>query len=144
VRSQLNIRVREVPIIYRSALVATTAAITPIAACGQTKPTITVIQAIVGLRHTALAFLLLCASLGIVSTANAQATDPYLGEIIYVTYEFCPTGWAETNGQLLSISQNQALFALLGTMYGGNRSAWTSTTSTATTSCRRSRRATTR
>jgi microcystin-dependent protein len=72
------------------------------------------------LRHTALTFLLLCASLGIASTANAQATDPYLGEIIYVPYEFCPTGWAETNGQLLSISQNQALFALLGTMYGGN------------------------
>ena len=45
---------------------------------------------------------------------------PYLGEIRTVTFNFAPKGWALCNGQLLSISQNQALFALLGTTYGGN------------------------
>jgi microcystin-dependent protein len=71
-------------------------------------------------RHAALTCALLGASLGVVSTAKAQATDPYLGEIIYMANNFCPRGWAEANGQLVSISQEQALFSLLGTMYGGN------------------------
>jgi microcystin-dependent protein len=45
---------------------------------------------------------------------------PYLGEIKLVSFNFCPQGWAFCNGQLLPISQNQAMFALLGTTYGGN------------------------
>jgi microcystin-dependent protein len=45
---------------------------------------------------------------------------PYLGEIRLVTFNFAPRGWALCNGQLLPINQNQALFALLGTFYGGN------------------------
>ena len=45
---------------------------------------------------------------------------PYLGEIRIVTFNFAPKGWAFCNGQLLPINQNQALFALLGTTYGGN------------------------
>jgi microcystin-dependent protein len=45
---------------------------------------------------------------------------PFLGEIKTVGFTFAPRGWAQTNGQLLAISQNTALFALLGTMYGGN------------------------
>lgn len=45
---------------------------------------------------------------------------PYLGEIKMVSFSFPPKGWAFCNGQLLPISQNQALFALLGTTYGGN------------------------
>lgn len=45
---------------------------------------------------------------------------PYLGEIRMVSFNFPPKGWAYCNGQLLAINQNQALFALLGTMYGGN------------------------
>src|SRR5262249_13824387 len=45
---------------------------------------------------------------------------PFLGAIKTVGFNFAPRGWAQTNGQLLAISQNQALFALLGTMYGGN------------------------
>lgn len=53
--------------------------------------------------------------------AQAQAgSEPYLGEIIAVPYNFAPRGWAFCQGQLLSIAQNQALFALLGTTYGGN------------------------
>lgn len=46
--------------------------------------------------------------------------EPLLGQIMWVPYNFAPRGWAECNGQTLSIAQNQALFALLGTTYGGN------------------------
>ena len=46
--------------------------------------------------------------------------NPYLGEIRMVGFNFAPVGWALCNGQLLSISQNTALFSLLGTTYGGN------------------------
>jgi microcystin-dependent protein len=45
---------------------------------------------------------------------------PYLGEVKIVSFNFAPKGWALCNGQLLPINQNQALFSLLGTMYGGN------------------------
>jgi len=44
----------------------------------------------------------------------------YLSEIRIFPYGFAPRGWAPCNGQTLAISQNQALFALLGTTYGGN------------------------
>jgi microcystin-dependent protein len=47
-------------------------------------------------------------------------SDPYLGEIRMVGFNFAPPGWAFCNGQLLPISQNQALFAIIGTYYGGN------------------------
>lgn len=47
-------------------------------------------------------------------------TDQFVGEIRLVGFNFAPTGWAQCNGQLLPISQNTALFSLLGTMYGGN------------------------
>lgn len=47
-------------------------------------------------------------------------SEPFLGEIRLVTYNFAPQGWADCNGQLLSIAQNSALFSLLGTTYGGN------------------------
>jgi len=46
--------------------------------------------------------------------------DPYLGEIRLMSFSFPPKGWALCNGQLLPINQNQALFSLLGTMYGGD------------------------
>lgn len=47
-------------------------------------------------------------------------STPYLTEIRIFTFNFAPQGWAMCNGQLLPINQNQALFALLGTTYGGN------------------------
>lgn len=47
-------------------------------------------------------------------------SEPFLGEIRMVGFTFAPRGWAFCNGQLLPINQNQALFALLGTTYGGN------------------------
>jgi microcystin-dependent protein len=45
---------------------------------------------------------------------------PFLGEIKIVSFGYAPRGWAMCNGQFLPINQNQALFSLLGTMYGGN------------------------
>jgi microcystin-dependent protein len=46
--------------------------------------------------------------------------EPFLAEIRIMSFNFAPKGWAMCNGQFLPINQNQALFALLGTMYGGN------------------------
>ena len=46
--------------------------------------------------------------------------DPFVAEIRIFPFNFPPTGWAFCNGQLLPISQNTALFALLGTVYGGD------------------------
>jgi microcystin-dependent protein len=47
-------------------------------------------------------------------------TQPFLGQIQAFGFGFAPRYWAQCNGQTLSIQQNTALFALLGTMYGGN------------------------
>lgn len=47
-------------------------------------------------------------------------TDPFLGEIRIAAFNFAPRGWALCNGQLLPLSQNPALFALLGTQFGGD------------------------
>ena len=49
-----------------------------------------------------------------------KAQDPYLGEIRMFAGNFAPQGWAKCEGQLLAISQNQALYAIIGTTYGGN------------------------
>lgn len=46
--------------------------------------------------------------------------EPFLSEIRIFSFNFAPQGWALCNGQLLPINQNQALFSLLGTTYGGN------------------------
>lgn len=46
--------------------------------------------------------------------------DPFLSEVKILSFDFPPRGWALCNGQTLAINQNQALFALLGTTYGGN------------------------
>ncbi len=46
--------------------------------------------------------------------------EPFLSEIRIMSFGFAPKGWAQCNGQLLPINQNQALFSLLGTTYGGN------------------------
>jgi microcystin-dependent protein len=47
-------------------------------------------------------------------------SSPFVGEIKMFAGNFAPTGWALCNGQLMPISQNTALFSLLGTMYGGD------------------------
>lgn len=46
--------------------------------------------------------------------------EPFLAEIRFFSFNFAPKGWAMCDGQLLPINQNQALFALLGTTYGGD------------------------
>lgn len=47
-------------------------------------------------------------------------SEPFLGEVRIFGFSFAPRGWAQCDGQILPISQNQALFALLGTTYGGD------------------------
>lgn len=47
-------------------------------------------------------------------------SEPFLGEIKIISWNFPPKGWTFCNGQLLPINQNQALFSILGTTYGGN------------------------
>ena len=47
-------------------------------------------------------------------------SDPFVAEIRIFPFNFAPTGWARCDGQILPISQNTALFSLLGTTYGGN------------------------
>lgn len=51
--------------------------------------------------------------------ANACGSDPYIGEVCTFAIRYCPQGFMEANGQLLQVSQYQALYALLGTTYGG-------------------------
>ena len=47
-------------------------------------------------------------------------SEPFVAQILTVGFNFAPTGWALCDGQLMPISQNTALFSLLGTFYGGN------------------------
>jgi len=47
-------------------------------------------------------------------------SEPFLGEIKIISWNFSPKGWSFCNGQLLPINQNQALFSILGTTYGGD------------------------
>lgn len=49
-------------------------------------------------------------------------SDPFIGQIMQVGFNFAPRGWAMCDGQILSINDHQALFSLLGTAYGGNGS----------------------
>ena len=53
-------------------------------------------------------------------TKSVLDTSPYLGEILLFAGNFAPSGWAICDGSLLPINQNQALFSILGTTYGGN------------------------
>ena len=46
--------------------------------------------------------------------------EPYLGQIDVFGFNFAPRGWMECNGQILPINQNQSLYSLLGTIYGGD------------------------
>jgi microcystin-dependent protein len=46
--------------------------------------------------------------------------EPFIGEVRLMSFTFAPKGWALANGQLLPINQNQALFSLLGTTFGGD------------------------
>ncbi len=70
---------------------------------------------------------LLTASVGALALAaaastgsHAQTGNAYIGDTIMVGYTFCPQGYADADGQLLPIAQNQALFSLIGCTYGGD------------------------
>lgn len=54
------------------------------------------------------------------TTVSAQASDPYIGQMMLVGFGYCPNGWLEANGQILQIQQYTALFALFGPTYGGD------------------------
>jgi microcystin-dependent protein len=71
-------------------------------------------------RASLLSAAALTAALGLAPQASAQATNPYLGQVMQVAFTFCPKGWAEANGQILPIQQATTLFALFGVTYGGN------------------------
>jgi len=71
--------------------------------------------------HTALAAATLAlAAFGAQTSARAQTDGFYIGQLQQYGYNWCPLGWAQANGALLSIAQNSALFALLGTTFGGD------------------------
>jgi microcystin-dependent protein len=54
------------------------------------------------------------------SNEGGRVGTPFMSEVKIISWNFAPKGWAFCNGQFLPINQNQALFSLLGTMYGGN------------------------
>jgi microcystin-dependent protein len=59
--------------------------------------------------------------LAAVSPCHAQITVPYfVGQILTFGFAFCPSGTVPANGQIMQISQNAALYSLLGTQYGGD------------------------
>ncbi len=75
------------------------------------------------LKHTLTHAIAALALLGLFSLAPTQSfaqSEPYLGQIGFFGFNFCPRGWAPAEGQLLAISQNTALFSLYGTIYGGD------------------------
>ncbi len=74
------------------------------------------------MRHTRISALGATSALAMamLAAAPAQAQDYYLGQLIEVGGTYCPRFFTEANGQVLAINTNQALFALLGTFYGGN------------------------
>jgi len=47
-------------------------------------------------------------------------SQPFVAQLMLASFNFAPKGWAQANGQLMAINQNQALFSLVGTTYGGN------------------------
>lgn len=67
------------------------------------------------------AALALCTAVGGFAAAPAKAeANPMLADMMPVGFNFCPRGWALADGQILPINQNQSLFSLLGTTYGGD------------------------
>lgn len=61
------------------------------------------------------------ASFALTAAAPAQAgTEPFIGEIVAYGTNFCPLGWERADGRLLAIAENDALYALYGTTYGGD------------------------
>jgi microcystin-dependent protein len=68
----------------------------------------------------ALRVTLLGLILGIAPQAAQAQAQPFVGQLAVFGFDFCPAGWLPADGRLLQIGQNQALFALIGTTYGGD------------------------
>jgi microcystin-dependent protein len=69
------------------------------------------------------ALITLAGAIALLSTSNSHATcstTPYLGSMCVTAASYCPRNYAEANGQTLAIANYQALFAILGTTFGGN------------------------
>ena len=66
----------------------------------------------------------MCAAVALASSVGAAPahaqTEPFIGQLMLVGFNYCPRGWSSADGQLISIAQNQALFSLFGTTYGGD------------------------
>jgi microcystin-dependent protein len=67
-----------------------------------------------------LGVLLAAGGLALPGAARASGSQPFIGEISCGGWTFCPQGWAECAGQVISIAENDVLFALIGTTYGGD------------------------
>ncbi len=78
------------------------------------KSTTSILKTLIGTALTGSALF------GTVATHASCSTDPYLASICITAASFCPRGYSEADGRLLTISQNTALFSLLGTNYGGD------------------------
>ena len=77
------------------------------------------------MAHRFFAFLPIAASVSIIATFSsispaAAQSEPFIGQLMLTGANYCPRGWAQADGQILSIAQNTALFSLFGTTYGGN------------------------
>ncbi len=71
-------------------------------------------------RGIQVSVLFLLVSAGVGPQPASAGSEPFIGETMLIAAEFCPKGWANMNGQLMPINQNQALFSLLGTTFGGD------------------------
>ena len=71
-------------------------------------------------RFPLLVLALLLAFTAFPSKPSYAQSEPYIGQLMLVGFNFCPRGWAPADGALLDIAQNTALFSLLGTIYGGD------------------------
>lgn len=58
--------------------------------------------------------------ISMISNLTKAQSEPFIGQIAFVAFNYAPNGWVECNGQTMSIAQNETLFSLLGTTYGGN------------------------
>ena len=72
------------------------------------------------LRTISAAACVVAVSLFGYSPETQAGGDPHIGDIQIFAGDFCPRGWAEADGRLLPISQNTALFSIIGTIYGGD------------------------
>ncbi|WP_424971665.1 phage tail protein [Dinoroseobacter sp. S76] len=72
-------------------------------------------------KSVALVAALGSGAFGTLTASPAKAgLEPFIGEIMLVGFNYCPRGWTEAAGQILQIADNNALFALYGTVYGGD------------------------